>query len=115
MTAVFWQPDPRIDALTRRPEWCRLHREAGRANVHFVLIHPGPRSAERYGCTANRLKKVGEARYRQIEIARGEGATPIDATLAAFDAARAEGCELDPDWAAPFRPSVDDMVAELVG
>lgn len=111
--AIFWQPDALHDAAAKLPEWRLFHRRCGDHGVSFVIVHPPKRAVALYGCVANRYERTPKGYYREIEIARGEGATPIDALLAAF----AGVPELDPSLGDELRALLApvDPVLELIG
>lgn len=74
-------------AARRHPGWTRFHRQCGDLGVFFATEAHG----SGYRTTAIRYEKVGDGRYREIDIASADAALPIPSVVAAFEVARDSG------------------------
>ncbi|PAL23565.1 hypothetical protein [Sphingopyxis sp. GW247-27LB] len=85
---TMWKSDPQIEAARKVQGWSDFHASCGQQGLYFDDIE---REGRGYRCMAFTLRRSGPDNYQRIVVARGQGRGVIDAVLACFDAALAEG------------------------
>lgn len=105
----FLRVDAQIETARKHKGWAMFHRECGAQGLFFDNIEKQGRG---YGALSFRVENAG-AHYHSYVVSRGTGRGPIDAVIAAFDAAVSAGFPVDPTLGRLLTTETAPLVADL--